>query len=133
MLPVDLSYQGFDAELAGLPGAYREPGGALLLAESAEGEPVGCVGMRPGPYPGTGEIKRLWVRASARGCNLGERLTRAALEAARNAGYREVYLDTLPSMGSAQRLYARLGFTRTDPYYHPTPPGTVFLVCKLPV
>jgi hypothetical protein len=46
-LGVDLSYQGVEAEIAGLPGAYAPPGGELLLARAASGEPLGCVALRP--------------------------------------------------------------------------------------
>jgi ribosomal protein S18 acetylase RimI-like enzyme len=130
-LPVSLSYQGFDAELAQLPGAYAAPAGALLLATTANGAPVGCIALRAGPAPGIGEIKRLYVRPAARGGGVGECLARAALTAAEHAGYTEVVLDTLPSMAAARALYVRLGFVACAAYYAPTPAGTVFLGRKL--
>ncbi|WP_293386384.1 hypothetical protein [Phenylobacterium sp.] len=46
-LSVDLAYQGFADELAGLPGAYGPPRGALLLARAAAGRAVGCIALRP--------------------------------------------------------------------------------------
>jgi len=46
-LPIDLGYQGFDDELASLPGKYAPPAGALFIARDANGEAVGCVAMRP--------------------------------------------------------------------------------------
>ena len=45
-LGVDLCFQGFDRELAELPGAYARPGGRLLAAR-VDGETDGCVAMRP--------------------------------------------------------------------------------------
>jgi hypothetical protein len=43
-LDIDLSYQGFDAEMEAMPGKYAPPAGELLLARYPNGTPVGCVG-----------------------------------------------------------------------------------------
>ena len=45
-LGVDLDFQGFEEELAGLPGDYAEPRGSLLLAW-VDGELAGCCALRP--------------------------------------------------------------------------------------
>ena len=66
---VDLCFQNFEQELADLPGRYAPPEGALLLA--VEGEvAVGCVGFRP-RVDGEAELKRLYVRPSHRGRQVG--------------------------------------------------------------
>jgi ribosomal protein S18 acetylase RimI-like enzyme len=126
-LGVDLSYQGFEAELAGLPGAYAPPSGALLIAVSPAGDPLGCVGVRPLAEPGICEMKRLHAAPVARGGGIGRALAVAAIEAATHAGYHTMRLDTLPAMITAQTLYRRLGFEETPPYYASPVPGTIFM------
>ncbi len=126
-LDIDLSFQGFATELANLPGAYAPPAGALLIAVSATGDPVGCVGVRPLAESGTCEMKRLHTTLAARGAGIGRALAQAAIQAAIQAGYATMRLDTLPSMIAAQTLYARLGFHVTPPYYDSPVPGTIFM------
>ena len=113
-LGVSLCFQGFDAELAGLPGDYVPPRGGLWIAEEAEG-PAGCVALRP-LDSGAAELKRLFVRDAFRGRGLGRMLALRAIGFAREAGYPEVRLDTLPRMAEAQALYAALGFRDIAPY-----------------
>lgn len=130
-LPITLDYQGFDDEIARLPGKYAAPKGEILLARGANGAAVGCVGIRPLDVPGCCELKRLFTVPAARGTGLGRRLTEAAILAARTMGHIEMRLDTLSSMTSAIGLYDSLGFRRCPPYYGPTPPGTVFMALSL--
>jgi ribosomal protein S18 acetylase RimI-like enzyme len=114
-LPFSLDYQGFAAELAGLPGAYAAPGGCLLLAWR-EGLALGVAGLRR-LNGEIAEIKRLYVLPEARGIGLGRRLAEQALAAARARGYRRVRLDThRPSMAAAIALYLSLGFVEVPPY-----------------
>ena len=130
-LPIDLGYQGFASELAGLPGKYAPPTGELLLARGAHGTPLGCVGLRSIPPAGCCEMKRLYVSPDARGLGLGRTLAEAAAEAARRLGYQELRLDTLRGMGAAIHLYRQLGFTPIAAYYEGAPAGTMFLRLKL--
>jgi ribosomal protein S18 acetylase RimI-like enzyme len=124
---VDLSYQGFEAEVAALPGSYAPPGGELLIAISATGDAVGCVAIRPMADPGVCEMKRLHVAPSARGAGVGRALAVAAIEAATRLGYGTMRLDTLPTMVAAQALYRRLGFETTAGYYDTPVTGTIFM------
>ena len=126
-LGIDLNLQAFDAELAVLPGPYRPPSGALLLARGPDGAPLGCIALKPLDDPGVCEIKRLYVRPEARGARLGEALVAAILDAARAAGHREVKLDTLPDMTPARALYRRFGFTDIPPYGTFPYPGLICL------
>jgi len=126
-LDVDLAYQGFEAELAALPGKYAAPHGALLLARDAAGVPVGCVALRLLAEPHTCEMKRLYVPPAARGTGLGRALVDAVIAEARRLGYRALCLDTLPSMAKAVAIYRGLGFVEIAPYYDTPVAGTIFL------
>lgn len=117
-LGVDLCFQDFAGELAGLPGKYAPPSGRLLLARN-DGMPIGCVALQA-VTPSRGEMKRLYVSPASRGTGAGRLLVGAILAQARSIGYSEVVLDTLPSMTEAQRLYERFGF-RDIPAYRPNP------------
>jgi ribosomal protein S18 acetylase RimI-like enzyme len=121
--------QGVDAEVAGLPGDYAAPRGALLLAE-VDGEVAGCIAMKP-LAGGDCEMKRLWLRPGFRGRGAGETLVRALLARARAAGYRRMLLDTLPSMAAAQALYRRLGFVEIEKYNRNPAPDAVFFARDL--
>ncbi len=129
-LPVDLAYQDFERELATLPGPYAPPGGVLILARGHE-RGLGCVALRALPAPGCCEMKRLFVAGHARGLGLGRALVDTVMAEARIRGYTAMHLDTLPAMSAAIRLYEQAGFTRTAPYYSPTPAGTVFMSRRL--
>jgi GNAT superfamily N-acetyltransferase len=114
-------FQGFDQELASLPGKYAPPSGRLLLA-SVDGEPAGCVALRPFDE-GRGEIKRLYVRPQFRGQGVAQALMDRVVAEGRGIGYRELIADTLPDvMATALRMYERMGFERIAPYSaNPTP------------
>lgn len=126
-LPVDLGYQGFEAELAGLPGAYAPPQGGLFLARAADGTPLASGAFRAMKAGEGCEMKRVFVSPEARGLRLGWAMVEALMEKAREAGYRRIMLDTLPSMTEAHHLYEKLGFMPIAPYYDTPVEGTVFL------
>ncbi len=132
-LGIDLCFQQFDAELAGLPGEYQEPRGDLLMARVG-GELAGCCALRPldnADYPNAAEMKRLYVRKAFRGFGLGRQLSEAILDTARRAGYACVLLDTLSEMDTARSLYDDLGFVEIAPYYHNPISGAHYLKVDL--
>jgi len=128
-LGVSLCFQGFDRELAELPGAYVPPRGGLWLACVGD-DLAGCVALRA-LGPGEAEMKRLYVRPDFRGHRLGRMLAELVIDAARAAGHRTLKLDTLPSMKEAQALYERLGFVDVAPYNDNPVDGVRFLALSL--
>jgi putative acetyltransferase len=132
-LGISLCFQGFDEELAGLPGDYAAPGGCLLLA-LVDGQPAGCVGLRPRTdvdYPNACEMKRLYVKRAFRRFGLGRQLAQALMDQAVRAGYSTLLLDTLDDMEAARGLYASLGFVEVPPYYFNPLPGAHYLKADL--
>jgi ribosomal protein S18 acetylase RimI-like enzyme len=140
-LQVDLCFQGFDRELASLPGAYAPPRGRLLLAGGAD-TAFGCIALRPldagcgctattTADGSTGEVKRLYIQPDRRGEGWGERLAREIIAEARRIGYRELKLDTLEWMAAARRLYTSLGFRECAQYYDNPLGGVVYMALAL--
>jgi len=129
-LGVDLCFQNFEQELAGLPGHYAPPGGRLLLAEY-EGQLAGCVALRQW-QPRVCEMKRLYLRPSFRGKGLGRALAEKIIAEARNAGYQHMRLDTIePIMKDAVEMYRKLGFKEIAPYRSNPIAGAIYMELHL--
>jgi putative acetyltransferase len=128
-LGVDLCFQGFEDELARLPGNYAPPDGLILLARDEE-RPTGCVALKP-LEPGICEMKRLYVRPGDRGRGIGRRLVARLIDAARARGYARMRLDTLEQLKEAIELYRSVGFSPTAPYYHNPLPGVLYWELEL--
>lgn len=124
-IQVDLCFQGFERELAELPGAYAPPAGRLVVA-LVDGVVAGCGALRP-LEPGVAELKRMWVRPAFRGRGLGRAIAEVLLRAADDLSYRAVRLDTLASMKAAQALYVDLGFREIPAYYANPLPGVIYM------
>jgi GNAT superfamily N-acetyltransferase len=130
-LPFPLDYQGFEEELASLPGKYAPPAGAIFIA-SHDDIPVGCIAMRPlTPMPGDPspvcEMKRMYVRPTARGLSLGRLLATTLLDRARTAGYAMMKLDSESDFTPALTLYRSLGFVECPDYNNDPMPNTVWM------
>lgn len=128
-LDVDLCFQGFEKELAGLPGKYSPPDGELLLGLIDE-QAVGCVALRK-LEDGICEMKRLYVQPNARGTGLGKKLVVEIISCARQRGYALMRLDTLDTLTEAMSLYRSFGFRQVEPYYDNPLPGAVYWELEL--
>lgn len=129
-LGFSLCFQGFDQELASLPGKYASPAGRLFLAR-CKAELAGCGALRP-LQPGICEMKRLYVRPAFRGRKLGLALAGRLIAEAKSIGYDFMRLDTVPSqMGDANRMYDALGFYEIPPYYENPQPEVRYLELRL--
>lgn len=128
-LNVDISFQAEDITLEEISKIYGEPEGKILLAE-IENQFAGCVAFHK-LKDSSCELKRLFVRKNFRGFAIGKILMQKAIEAAKNLGYKEIYLDTLSTLKSACRLYEKLGFEQIEPYYHNPLENVVYYRMKI--
>jgi GNAT superfamily N-acetyltransferase len=129
-LGVNLCFQNFEQELAGLPGHYAPPGGRLLLAEY-DGQLAGCVALHKWE-DGVCEMKRLYLRPSFRGKGLGRAIAEKIIAEARSIGYRRMRLDTIePLMKDAVEMYRKLGFREIAPYRSNPIAGAMYMELQL--
>ena len=114
-LGVDLCFQGFEAELERLPELYGPPTGCLLLARADE-RMVGCGALRR-LSDGVCEMKRLYVRAEARGTGLGRILAERLLATRPSARLRVDAAGHARALDRGRELYRSLGFAEIAAYY----------------
>jgi putative acetyltransferase len=126
-LGLDLSFQNFDDELKNLDTMYAAPSGGVILLQDLQNETfIGCGAIR---YlePGTGELKRMYIRESYRGEGLGRQLALRCIELARQCQYSTIRLDTQGFMATAIKLYRDFGFKEIPAYrYNPNPDALYF-------
>ncbi|HNP22241.1 MAG TPA: GNAT family N-acetyltransferase [Panacibacter sp.] len=124
-LDIDLSFQGFEKELASLSQQYGKPTGALVLAYF-DGVAIGCAGVRRMDDE-TAELKRMYVQPGFRGYKAGEQLLAMAIDLAKATGYKRLRLDTIPSMQPAIKLYHAYGFTEIPAYRFNPVEGAIYM------
>ncbi|MBU2903258.1 MULTISPECIES: GNAT family N-acetyltransferase [Arenibacter] len=115
-LGIDLSFQNFDKEMAGLPEMYNPEDGGLYIAY-INGEAVGIAGIRRFNQQDC-EVKRMYVKPNSRGLGIGQLLLKQCLDTARKLQYDSVKLDTADFMKSAIKLYTDHGFKEISAYRH---------------
>jgi len=128
-IPVALEAADYEQWLAGLPGPYAPPRGALLVAR-VDGANAGCVALRPFDDE-SAEVKRLYVRDAFRRAGVGRALVAESIERARAAGFARLRLDTHSTMSAAQNLYRSFGFTEIPAYWDHPIEGVVFFELAL--
>jgi ribosomal protein S18 acetylase RimI-like enzyme len=112
-------------ECVDLASAYRPPG-ALLIAYQHD-QPIGCVGLKPVPPPGTIEVKRLYVRPTHRRSGAARLLMHHAHHHAAEHGFHRLVLDVMPTRTHVIAFYRELGYTDTTPYPAESPDPMIYL------
>lgn len=89
---------------------------SVLWVAALDGNIVGCCGI----YPTEGlpnkcvELVKFYLQAGARGKGIGRMLMEKSLESAREFGFTEVYLESLPHFSKAISMYEKQGFLKLD-------------------
>lgn len=122
-----LAMQNFDREIEDLEIKFAPPLSTLIIAHNEDGKAVGCVGIKKFSED-VCELKRLYVRQEYRNSGLGQLFTEMMIDKAREVGYRKMYLDTMPVLEAALRLYKRLGFYEIEKYYN-NPVEKIIYLC----
>lgn len=129
-LGFSLCFQGFEAEVNGLPGDYAPPSGQLWLLR-VDGKPAGCAALHA-LADDICEIKRVYVRGEFRGRGLGRELMEHAIAEARQLGYTRMRLDTVEEkMRTAVKMYREMGFVEIAPYRENPMPSTLYMELSL--
>jgi putative acetyltransferase len=104
-----------DKDLNDLAQNYFEGGGVFeVIVDRRSNRIVGCAGLRPRSRR-RAELCKMYILKSARGRGLGKRLLEDLLEAARQGGFAEVWLETNSVLTVATSLYEKYGFQPVDP------------------
>ncbi len=101
-----------DDHLLHLPESYADGGGAFWVARN-DGELVGTAGVFP-VEPGTYELRKMYLRPTARGLGIGKQLLDVTVEWTRAHGGLRMVLDTAEQMERAIAFYESHGFVRDD-------------------
>lgn len=133
---MSLHHQGFEKELASLPGRYARPSGLILIAMQGQ-MPIGCAALREidrmANDPGrVCEMKRMYVRPIARRLGVGRALAERLILEARKIGYSVMKLDTEPDFAAALGLYRSLGFEEISRYNDDPVACTMYMGKRLP-
>lgn len=110
-----LCLQNIDLELQELAQRYSPPNSQFFLLKEAE-TVLACAILKRFSEDAV-ELKRMYIKAEARGKGFSKLLMEHAIQTARNLGFRRIVLDTVPVMNTAIQLYEKYGFQRREAYY----------------
>lgn len=103
----------FDSSTDNLFGIFQELRSVYFVAENEKGEVVGGGGIYPtsGLPDDTCELVKMYLLPNARGIGLGRTIIEKCLEAANNLGFKQIYLESMPELKQALKVYEKIGFT----------------------
>ena len=96
-------------------GKFLPPHGRLMLVHGPSGALVGC-GTLQQIRPDAGELKRLYLKPEAQGYGLGRALVEARIKAARDMGWRTLYVNTIIGNRDMLKIYEKVGFQHISRY-----------------
>lgn len=104
-----------DAALDRMYETYNVPKATYFVIDDG-GEILGCAGVAQlENYDGNVcELQKMYFLKAARGRGLGAKMMQACLDRAREFGFEKCYLETMPYMEDAQKLYRKTGFEYID-------------------
>lgn len=100
-----------DSQLDFMYEAYDLPNAAYFVVEQ-NGTIIGGAGVSSLDASSYGicELQKMYFLQTARGKGIGFQMIQICLEKAKSLGFEKCYLETLPEMQSAQKLYKKVGF-----------------------
>lgn len=125
----DLSFQNLEDELRDPLQKYTPPHGEMIVAMENE-KALGMAAYHRHSDTRC-EMKRLYVRPEARGQHLGDTFVQEIIRLAKEAGYREMVLDTIKPLTAAINLYKKHGFMECEPYYDNPMDDVIYMIKKL--
>ena len=105
----------FDPTTDALFELFRTPKSFYYVA-LVDGKVVGGCGIFPTDNlpDGTCELVKLYLAKEARGTGLGKQLMEISLSWAKENGYTQVYLESMPELAKAVSIYEKVGFKALD-------------------
>ncbi len=93
---------------------FQTEGGSVYYIAEIDGTIVGGCGIFPteGLPTGTCELVKLYLSNTARGTGLGKKLLLQSMQWAKENGYTQVYLESMPELSKAVAIYENVGFER---------------------
>jgi len=104
-----------DPQLDYMYEAYSEPKSMYFVVEK-DGKIIGGAGIAPlaNGSPEVCELQKMYFLPETRGLGIGSKMMEICLEKARHFGFQQCYLETMPYMEAAQKLYVKTGFQYLD-------------------